>query len=220
MTRASLTIEKRDASGKSPVARRLRKTGRVPGVLYTGEDNYEFSADALELAAVIRKGATLIDADYEGTKHLTVLKEYQLHPVRGALVHVDLQAVSMDQKVRTVVSITVEGESPGIKQGGILTEGARELNIESTAATIPDTIRIDATKVDLGEVLILRDLEAPEGATFLDDEGMMLIAITVPRGAKGKAGDEEAEALLDAEAAAAAGTEVPVVTEEVEGGEG
>lgn len=219
MTRATLTIEKRDASGKSPVARRMRKTGRVPGVLYTGEENYEFSADALELAAVIRKGATLIDAEIEGKKQLTVLKEYQLHPVRGSLVHIDLQSVSMNQLVRTVVSITIEGESPGIKQGGILTQGARELNIESTAATIPDTITIDVTKIDIGEVLILRDLQAPEGVTFLDDEGMMLVAITVPRGAKGKAGDEEAEALLDAEAAAAAGTEVPVVTEDAEGDE-
>ena len=74
MTRASLTIEKRDASGKSPVARRLRKTGRVPGVIYKDGGNVSFSADELELAAVLRKGANLIDTSLEGAEQLTVLK--------------------------------------------------------------------------------------------------------------------------------------------------
>lgn len=195
MARASLTIEKRDASGKSPVARRLRKTGRVPGVIYQPDGtNTSFSADNLELAAVLRKGNTLIDVSLDGKEQLTVVKEYQVHPVRGSLVHLDLQAVRMDQTVRSTASITLVGEAPGAKSGGILTQGLREVGIESTAANIPDTIEYDVSKLEAGETVILRDVTMPEGVTFTDDEGSMVVTITVPRGAKAKKGAAEAEA--------------------------
>lgn len=194
MARASLTIEKRDASGKSPVARRLRNTGRVPGVIYQPEgENTSFSADSLELAAVLRKGNTLIDVKLDGKDQLTVVKEYQVHPVRGNLVHLDLQAVRMDQTVRSTASITLIGLAPGLKAGGILTQGLREVSIESTAANIPDTIEFDVSNLEAGDVVILRDLTMPDGVTFSDDEGSMVVAITIPRGAKstGKNADGE-----------------------------
>jgi large subunit ribosomal protein L25 len=188
MTRASLTIEKRDASGKSPVARRLRKTGRVPGVMYHADGNVPFSADELELAAVLRKGANLIDAQVDGAEHLTVLKGYDVHPVRGSLVHVDLQAVTMDQTVRTTVSLVLTGTSPGQKEGAILTQGIRELLIETTASNIPDQVEFDISGTHAGDSIILRDVPMPEGVVALDDEGSMVVALTVPRGAKGKKG--------------------------------
>lgn len=188
MTRASLTIEKRDASGKSPVARRLRKTGRVPGVMYHADGNVPFSADELELAAVLRKSANLIDAQVDGAEHLTVLKGYDVHPVRGSLVHVDLQAVTMDQTVRTTVSLVLTGTSPGQKEGAILTQGIRELLIETTASNIPDQVEFDISGTHAGDSIILRDVPMPEGVVALDDEGSMVVALTVPRGAKGKKG--------------------------------
>ncbi|MBC7461729.1 MAG: 50S ribosomal protein L25 [Thermoleophilia bacterium] len=191
MARASLTIEKRDASGKSPTARRLRTTGRVPGVIYQPDgENTSFSADNLELAAVLRKGNTLIDVHLDGKEQLTVVKEYQVHPVRGNLVHLDLQAVRMDQMVRSTASLTLVGTPVGLKAGGILTQGLREVSIESTAANIPDTIEYDVTELDAGDVVILKDITFPEGVTALDDEGSMVVAITVPRGAK-KRTDEQ-----------------------------
>ncbi|MCB0879318.1 MAG: 50S ribosomal protein L25 [Thermoleophilia bacterium] len=188
MTRASLTIEKRDASGKSPVARRLRKTGRVPGVMYHSDGNVPFSADALELAAVLRKGANLIDATVDGTEHLTVLKDYDVHPVRGSLMHIDLQAVTMDQTVRTTVQLVLTGTSPGQKEGAILTQGIRELLIETVASNIPDQVEFDISNTHAGDSIILRDVPMPEGVVALDDEGSMVVALTVPRGAKGSKG--------------------------------
>jgi large subunit ribosomal protein L25 len=186
MTRASLTIEKRDASGKSPVARRLRKTGRVPGVMYKDGGNVPFSADELELAAVLRKGANLIDCQLDGAEHLTVLKDYDVHPVRGNLQHVDLQAVTMDQTVRTTISLVLTGQSPGQKEGAILTQGIRELLVECVASSIPDQVEFDISDTHAGDTVILRDVPMPEGVTPLDDEGTMVVALTVPRGAKGK----------------------------------
>ena len=196
MTRMSLTIEKRDAEGKSPVARRLRKTGRTPGVMYHADGNVPFSADELELAAVIRKGANLIDVSLDGTEYLTVLKSYDVHPVRGNLQHIDVQAVSLDQTVRTTVALVLVGQSPGQKEGAILTQGIRELLIETVASNIPDQIEFDISDTHAGDSVILRDVPLPEGVTALTDEGSMVVALTVPRGAKGKkkgkAGAEEA----------------------------
>jgi len=218
MARSSLTIEKRDASGKSPTARRLRNTDRVPGIMYHADGNVPFSSNYLETAAVFRKGATLIDVQLDGKEQLTVLKEYQVHPVRGELVHFDLQAVSMDQKVRTSASLTLIGEAPGVKEGGILTQGTQEVLIECIASSIPDTIEYDVTGVHVGETRILKDVTAPEGVTFLDDEGTMVIAITVPRGAKSSKNADgttsvESEAESDAredDEAAKAAKEAPV----------
>lgn len=205
MSRESLTIERRDASGKSPTARRLRTSGRVPGVIYHPEGNIPFSADALAVAALHRHGSTLIDAQLDGTEQLTVLKEFQIHPVRGSVEHVDLQAVSMDQTVRTLTTLTLVGEAPGVKEGGILTQGTRELLIECTAAQIPDTIEFDVSDVHVGETRILRDVQMPEGVTPLDDLGQMVIAVTVPRGAKGKRAGMTMEESDAADAAEAAG---------------
>ena len=203
MTRASLTIEKRDASGKSPVARRLRKTGRVPGVMYHADGNISFSADELELAAVLRKGANLIDANVDGTEHLTVLKGYDVHPVRGNVQHIDLQAITMDQTVRTTVQLVLTGTSPGQKEGAILTQGIRELLIETTASNIPDQVEFDISETHAGDSIILRDVPMPEGVTVLDDEGSMVVALTMPRGAKGgKGADADGEETSGEEAAA------------------
>jgi large subunit ribosomal protein L25 len=191
MARASLTIEKRDPSGKSPVARRLRKTGRIPGIMYHDGGNISFSADELELASVIRKGANLIDMTLDGAEHLTVLKSYDVHPVRGNLRHIDVQAVSMDQTIRTTVSFVLVGQSPGQKEGAILTQGARELLIECKASLIPHQIEYDISGTHAGDSIILRDVPAVEGVTFLDDPGTLVVALTVPRGAKAKKKDAD-----------------------------
>lgn len=184
MSRASLTIEKRDASGKSPTARRTRKQGRVPGVVYHQDGNIPFSVDELEVAAVLRKGATLVDANLEGKEHLTVIKEVQTHPVRGDVMHLDLQAVTMDQKVRTTVPLHLNGIAPGIKEGGVLTQGIRDLYIECKASEIPESIDFDISTVHAGDTKILSEIPRSNDIRFLDDPGTMVIAINVPRGAK------------------------------------
>ncbi|MBC7645440.1 MAG: 50S ribosomal protein L25 [Thermoleophilia bacterium] len=212
MSRTSLVVQKRDASGKSPVARRLRKEGLVPGVVYGASTPESFSVGYLELNAMLRKGVTLVDLEIEGgDKKLTVIKDYQVHPVRGNVVHIDLQEVTMNQTVRTVVQLQLVGENIGVKAGGIITQGMRELHIESQADAIPEVIEHDITNLDLGEVLILRDLPVQPGVTYLDDPGNMIVTISIPRGAKGlkRASDGtpegDAAAAADEAAAQAAG---------------
>jgi len=205
MSRTSLVVQKRDASGKSPVARRLRKEGLVPGVVYGASAPESFSVGYLELNAMLRKGATLVDLDIEGTKKLTVIKDYQVHPVRGNVVHIDLQEVTMNQTVRTVVQLHLVGENIGVKAGGIITQGMRELHIESQADSIPEFIEHDITNLDLGAVMILRDLPVQPGVTYLDDPGNMIVTVNIPRGAKGLLRASDAEGETPAEGDAPAG---------------
>lgn len=192
MSRETLTAQKRDASGKSPVARRLRQTGQVPGVLYRKGESMAFSVDELEIAAVLRHGTTLVDLEVDGTKHTSVIKDYQVHPVRDTLQHIDLQEVALDETVRSTVDVIVVGEAPGVKAGGVLSLAVHSLNIESTPLNIPETIDIDVSNVDIGDTLHLRDIPAPEGVTILDDPDLTVLVVTVPRGAVAALAAEDA----------------------------
>jgi large subunit ribosomal protein L25 len=195
---------KRDSSGRSPSARRLRKEGRVPGTLFGGPEPVSFSTDALETAALIRHDAHMLEVDIEGSKHTAIIKDYQLHPLRGTIEHLDLQEVRADQSVKLSVGVDIIGEPPGVKAGGVLTVSVHELNIEAKASEIPELITIDVSGLGLGDQLHLSDLTPPPGVTFLDDPGTTLAGITVPRGIKGgKTADEQADEDLAAAAAAA-----------------
>jgi large subunit ribosomal protein L25 len=219
MSRETLKATKRDASGKSPVARRLRKTGQVPGILYRGGDSLPFQVDGLEVAAVLRHGSTLIDLDVDGTSHASVIKTYEVHPVKGTLQHIDLQEVRMDEMIKSTVGIVLVGESPGQKAGGVLSQAVHELNIQSTPLNIPDSIEVDISGVEMGGSLTLADITAGEGVEFLDDPGTQLVMVSVPRaaaddevaegeegeGAEGEGGDAAADAGGDAGADAGGG---------------
>lgn len=181
MSREVLSAQPRDAAGKSPVARRLRRTGQVPGVLYKRGESLPFSVNSLEMSAILRHGTTLIDVEISGNKHTSVIKEYQVHPVRGHLMHIDLQEVAMDERLRSVVSIVLVGEAAGVRAGGILSQPVHELNIESTPGNIPETIEVDVTALEMGETLHLSEVTPPEGVVFVDDEGTALVNITQPR---------------------------------------
>jgi large subunit ribosomal protein L25 len=203
MSREALVAEKRDASGKSPTARRLRNSGMTPGVLYSNDgDNVPFAADELAVAAIIRHGAQLVDLDLDGSKHISLLKDYQVHPVRGSLVHLDLQEVRMDETLKMSAPIHVVGEAPGIKIGGVLTQNVHELQIECKASSIPDHIDVDVSDLQGGDSLHLAKVAAPEGVTFLDPPETLLMTISMPRGARGAAkaaaeGGEGAEAAAE-----------------------
>jgi large subunit ribosomal protein L25 len=219
MSREVLIATKRDASGKSPVARRLRKTGVVPGVLYRGGDSLPFQANVLEVSAVLRHGATLVDLDVDGTKHASVIKDYQVHPLKGTLQHIDLQEVRMDQMIKTTVSVILVGESAGVKAGGVLNQLAHELNIESTPLNIPDNIEIDITDVELGGSLHLSDVPAPEGVEFLDAGDTSIMTITVPRSVAAEEADlGDASTEEAAEGGEAAAGEAPAAGGDESGG--
>jgi large subunit ribosomal protein L25 len=216
MLRETLKAERRDASGKTPVARRLRKSGRIPGVLYRAGDSLPFDCDTLEAAAVLRHGANIVDLAVGEKSYIAVIKDHQIHPVRSTLQHLDLQEVRMDERVKLTVPLVMVGDSVGVKAGGVLTQSVHELNIECTPVNIPDVVEIDISAVEVGEALHLSDVTAPDGVLFLDSDETLVMAISVPRAvveeapAEGAEGEEGAEgAAAEAPAAAEGGDAAP-----------
>lgn len=201
MSRATLTADPRDASGKSPVARRLRKTGQVPGVIYGLHAPIPFSVNILEASAALRKGATLLQLEVGGASHTTILKDYQVHPVRGHLMHLDLQEVDLNQAIRFTVPVHAIGESIGVKGGGLLTQSVHEVEVETTPAAIPDFVSADVSALDVGDSLSLGELIVPDGATVLGDSALTVISIVASRATKAAGSSSAGDADADGEGA-------------------
>ena len=178
--RPTIDVKKREEFG-SRVSRRLRRSGEVPGVVYGGGDCINFSAPARELRRVLVGAGALIDLKVDGETRPVIVKDMQLHPVRGELVHVDFLQVRLDEKIHTTVALHAEGgeESPGVKEGGVLELPTQTLNIEALPTAIPDSIIVDVSGLGMTETMHLSALTPPEGVTFLDDPEETIIATIV-----------------------------------------
>ncbi len=207
-TTTKLNVSSREGAG-SRAARRLRRSGRVPGVLYGGgETPLGFDADARELRLALAGSGAVLDLSIDGSKPTpVVLKEAQRHPVRGETVHVDLLRVKLDEAISTVVPLELVGveDSPGVKQGGVLEQITRELNIEALPTAIPESIVYDVSAMEIGETIMLAALSAPEGVTLLDDVEETVVATLSPPRLQSEAEEEiEAETELVGEEGASA----------------
>jgi large subunit ribosomal protein L25 len=184
-TTTKLNVNSREPAG-SRAARRLRRSGRVPGVLYGGgAESLGFDADARELRLALAGAGAVLDLSVDGKKATpVVLKEAQRHPVRGETLHVDLLRVKLDQAISAVVPLDLTGvdDAPGVKQGGILEQIAREINIEALPTAIPESIVHDVGGMQIGETIVLGALTPPEGVTLLDDlEETVVATLSPPR---------------------------------------
>jgi large subunit ribosomal protein L25 len=182
--RPSLAVEEREERG-SRAARRLRRSGYVPGVLYGGSDgdSVSFKVHARELRRVLVDGSALIDVKVGGGQgRPVIIKEQQFHPVREQLIHIDLLEVRLDEKIHATVSVEVEGveEAPGVKEGGVLDQVTRELNIEALPTDIPESIKVDVSGMEIAATFPLSEISPPPGVTFLDDPEETVIATVVP----------------------------------------
>jgi large subunit ribosomal protein L25 len=178
-----LDVTTRAADG-SRAARRLRRSGRVPGVLYGGGgESVGFDADARELRLALASSGAVLDLSLDGAKPTpVVLKEAQHDPVRGQTVHVDLLRVRLDQAIHAVVSLELLGidEAPGVKEGGVLEQITRELNVEALPTAIPESIVHEVGEMQIGETIGLDAIAMPEGVTLLDDVEDAVVATLSP----------------------------------------
>jgi large subunit ribosomal protein L25 len=184
-TTTKLDVKSRTADG-SRAARRLRRSGRVPGVLYGGGgDSVGFDADARELRHALAGAGAVLDLSLDGQKATpVVLKEAQRDPVRGDTVHVDLLRVRLDQAIHAVVPLELTGadDAPGVKEGGVLEQITRELNVEALPTAIPESIVHAIGEMQIGETILLTALEIPEGVALLDDlEETVVATLSPPR---------------------------------------
>src|SRR4051812_26756275 len=209
--RPTIDVQVRDEFG-SRVSRRLRKSGQVPGVVYGAPDGscISFAVDARELRRVLVGSGALIDLKVDGDTRPVILKDMQLHPVRGELVHVDFVQVRLDEKIQTTVPLHAEGgeDAPGVKEGGVLEVPTHTLNIEALPTAIPDSITVDVSALGMQETMHLSALTPPEGVVFLDDPEETIIAtIVIPSEEPAEPELEEEAEVVGEEAEAEAGAE-------------
>ncbi len=179
-------VKERESRGSAD-SRRLRKQGFIPGVLYgKGKGSYAIFVPERELRRVLTGAGGLhaiLDVVLEGqaTTHASILKDYQQDPIRGHISHIDLQEVRLDQPIQASVTVQLIGEPAGVKEGGVLSQVQREINVEALPMEIPEHIDLDVTGMAIGDSLRLADLAPIEGVTYLDDpEETVLASVGLP----------------------------------------
>lgn len=211
--RTKLVVAYRDRLG-SAESRRLRKEGLVPGVLYGNGEPLAISIAERELRRALTGAAGLhsildVEIDGKGQTHASILKEYQVDPVRGGVTHVDLQEVRLDKAIRASVSVQLLGgeDAPGVREGGVLSQPLREVTVEALPLEVPEHLELDVSGMDIGGTLRISDLAVHEGVTFVDDPEMVVATVTAPTKVVEPEPTEEELAAMEAEAEATEGEE-------------
>jgi large subunit ribosomal protein L25 len=226
-----LEVREREARG-SAASRRLRRQGFVPGVVYgQGSEPRAISVEERELRRALTGPGGLhaiLDVVFDGGRpRPSVLKEYQQDPIRGTVTHIDLQEVRLDEPIQAVVVVQLVGESAGAKEGGVLTQVTREINVEALPMEIPEHLEADVSELRIGDTLRLADIPLPEAITLLDDpEETVLATVTQPTRVElpEEMVEEEAEeaeegAVPEGEQAPESATEAPAEPGAARGGE-
>jgi large subunit ribosomal protein L25 len=210
--RPTLNVDERPERG-TRATRRLRRQGLVPGVIYGGKDDtLAFKVDSRVLRQVLVDGSALIDVEVNGGQtRPVIIKDQQFHPVREELMHIDLLEVRLDEKIRSMVSIELEGaeEAPGVKEGGVLDQVTREIEIEALPTDIPENITVDVSELAIAATLTLAEIDAPAGVEFVDEnpEEVTIATVVVPTEVEEPEEVEEETELVGDEVAAEAGAE-------------
>ena len=218
-----LDVQTRTPDG-SRAARRLRRTGKIPGVVYGGgEDPLAFEVDARELRLALAHAGAVIDLCIDGsTATPVVLKELIRHPVNGETTHIDLLRVRLDKPIHATVVVELDGaeEAPGVREGGVLEQVHREVDIEALPTDIPDAIRHDVSEMVIGDTITIEALQAPAGVTILTDPEAVLATLSPPRLQVEAEEEIEEETELVAEGATAEEAEAAEGGEEASGESG
>lgn len=183
MANAALDVELRTQTGKG-AARRLRRSGKVPAVLYgSSRESVELAVPASTVQKLLHSRGTtgLVELRYDGKSQVALVKEIQTDPVRGTPLHVDFQAVSLDQEVQVAVPLVVLSEEMRTKDGGIISLNLRELVVYCLPTQIPESISIDVSGLAIGDTLTAGQLPLPEGVRLAGDGDEVVISVVAPQ---------------------------------------
>ena len=203
---ASLQASRRDETGKG-VARRLRRAGRIPAVVY-GKDMEPIplsldEQEAVNLFQSIPVANTVLQLDIGGETLRTLVREIQTHPFRPDIIHVDFMRLRQGVAVELNVPISLAGTPAGTRTGGRLDIALHEAQVRCTPARIPESIEADISELDIGESLRLGDIALPEDVELLSSPDMLVCHI-----ATSWAPDEEEEEALEVGEVEEAGEDV------------
>jgi large subunit ribosomal protein L25 len=163
------------AAGNKNEARRVRRGGKIPAVVYgAGKNAVSVSVDPRQVSRILHSASghnTIFDLAVDGERSKAMIVDWQYEPIKGSLLHIDLKRIAMDQKLTVMVPIVLKGEAVGVKQqGGILEQVTREVEIECLPSDIPSQIDADVSELVFGKVMRVSDLPHSEKLRFLTDE--------------------------------------------------
>jgi large subunit ribosomal protein L25 len=169
--------------GNKNDARRVRRGGKIPGVLYgAGKNALSLTLDPRQVTRILHSATghnTIFELALDGERTKAMIVDWQYEPIKGALLHIDLKRIAMDQKLKVNVPIVLRGEAAGVKQqGGILEQVLREVEIECLPGDIPSSIEAGVTELVFGKVLRVSDLPKSNKFELITDENQTVAHIT------------------------------------------
>ncbi|MGD8259009.1 MAG: 50S ribosomal protein L25/general stress protein Ctc [Desulfobacterales bacterium] len=205
MEQFDLNTTVRKTVGNGP-ARALRRTGHIPAVLYGPKITpVLLSVNGKELEQILKKGGlgqiilNLLIQNGEKAAKTAMIKELQIHPVSGNLIHVDFYEIDMDRKIKVMVPVVTKGISKGVELGGLLQIVRRELEVLCLPDDIPSAFEIDITDLDIGESVHSEELELGENVEFPADANFTVVTVLSPKVEVLAEEEEEEEEVEEAE---------------------
>lgn len=187
-------------------AKRIRKEGRVPCVIYGGKEQLHFSLDERDFSRVIfTPEVFLIRLTIDGKEFDSVLQEIQYHPVTDEVLHADFIEVIEGKPIAVALPVKLSGNPVGVVKGGRLFHKKRRVKVKGLVADIPEDLTLDISQLDLNDSIKIRDLEE-DNLEFMDEPNSVVVFVKMSRGA-GMAEEEEAEEEVEEEGAAEEGAE-------------
>jgi large subunit ribosomal protein L25 len=184
MERLTLAAEKREDTGKG-VARSLRRGGSTPAVIYREKKSTPLKLNSKELQKFIRDTSgdqVLVNIKLDGGERVALLKEFQTDPLSGELLHADFFEVSLKEKIKVAVHITLTGEPVGVKRDkGIIQHGVREIEVECLPTDIPGALELDISELEIGSSLHVMDIDLPRGVALTSDPDDVVITVIAPK---------------------------------------
>lgn len=204
-----LDIKKRDETGKE-ISKKLRRDGYIPAVLYGHKGTKKICVREIDFISLFEEIGehSIISLNIEGKEKAEVIvKDFQLHPIKRNIMHVDFFEIEKGKLLRTEIPIKIEGTSTGVKKGGILEVFMRDLEIECLPKDIPDSITIDITELEVGDSVHVKNLKVDDKITIISNSEQVVVTIGTPTVIKVPVEEEvveeealEAEAPLEEEA--------------------
>ena len=206
-----VAAENRTETGKN-VNRRLRTRGLIPGVLYGAKkEAVPLAVSPKEITTILRSKTgenTLFDLEIGGSRRKVILKEFQVNPIKGNLLHADFYEVALDKPIEVMVHIEVTGIPVGVKvEGGLLDHVTREVEVSCLPADIPEKLTIDVSDLGMGKAVRVGDLKVPDKVTMLSEPDLVVVHVVAPRAEE----EVAAAAAAPVEGEAAAGAEPEVI---------
>lgn len=190
METIAITGQSRTGLGKKP-SKDLRNDGRIPCVLYGGQDVVHFSVTLNDVKNLIyTPDFRVANLTVDGATYRCIVKDYQLHPLTSNLTHIDFLSLVDGQKVKLEVPVRTKGVSPGVKLGGKLQQKLRRVKVKTLPEEMVTELFVDISPLDLGQSLRVRDIQVPAGIELLNSPSIPVVTIEIPRALRSAAAAE------------------------------